>query len=157
MKPDDLRALAEKRRLRWATASKAPWIIEMHHRRAAHSIDAPGWENLATVYGNETPELDVEGSANILAIVAERNEVDEVNAALLAAADEIAKRDARIAELEAPRDPATCCASCMRPLTICMDKDPCIYRRELRISHGGDPSRPLYEQEFQAEEVRAGE
>lgn len=46
-----------------------PWEVRFF-RSKSHRIDAPGWDELAVVYGNEDDDLDRQGRANARLIAA---------------------------------------------------------------------------------------
>jgi len=49
--------------------SPGPWEVRFF-RSKSHRIDAPGWDELAVVYGNEDDDLDRRGRANARRIAA---------------------------------------------------------------------------------------
>lgn len=49
--------------------SPGPWEVRFF-RSKSHRIDAPGWNELAVVYGNEDDDLDRQGRANARLIAA---------------------------------------------------------------------------------------
>jgi len=74
--PDTLDTAALRELL--AQATPGPWTLDTLQestvtRGSLYAVTSPGWRELATVYGNETPELEEQGAANGPLIVAAVN------------------------------------------------------------------------------------